>query len=172
MNRCFRTKLHILPASALAARLLGLACLAPLASWAQSAADVSTPVAASASAPCVAPSGAPQWLPCGTDRILTEEEAKAHFVKEGQVTKVLLTGGQSGRKFFANFKPGGKLDSGLEGGMNNGKSWKFVDGSLCRDYYRFSVVHCSALEVADGKLYFLNLDGTRDTITSVEFAQP
>ena len=56
--------------------------------------------------------------------------------------------------------------------MNNGKSWKFVDGRLCRDYYRFSAVHCSALEVADGKLYFLNLDGTRDTITSVEFAQP
>ena len=91
----FRMKLHNLPASALAARLLGLACLAPLASWAQSAADVPTPVAASASAPCVAPSGAPQWLPCGPDRILTEEEAKAHFVKEGQVTKVLLTGGQS-----------------------------------------------------------------------------
>lgn len=168
----FRMKLHNLPASALVARLLGLACLAPLASWAQSAADVPTPVAASASAPCVAPSGAPQWLPCGPDRILTEEEAKAHFVKEGQVTKVLLTGGQSGRKFFANFKPGGKLDAGLEGGTNNGKSWKFVDGRLCRDYYRFSVVHCSALEVADGKLYFLNLDGTRDTITSVEFAQP
>ena len=103
---------------------------------------------------------------------MTGAEAKAHFFKEGQVTKILIVGGKLGRKFFANFKPGGKLNSGLEGGTNNGKSWKFVDGQLCRDYYRFSDVHCSAFEVADGKLYFRYPEGTRDMITSVEFAQP
>ena len=156
----------LLPATAV------LACLAPLAVLAQSASETpASPAAAAAPAPCVAPAGAPQWLPCGPDRVLTEAEARAHFFKDGQVTKMLLTGGTSGRKFYANFKPGGKLDAGLEGGTNNGKSWKFVDGRLCRDYYRFSVIHCSVFEVAGGALYLVQ-DGSKDPVTSVEFAQP
>lgn len=172
MHQPFRLKFRVLPAAGLALRLAGFACLAPLALHAQTATEPPALTAASAPAPCAAAAGAPQWLPCGPDRVLTEAEAKAHFFKEGQVTKVLIVGGKSGRKFFAHFKPGGKLDSGLEGGTNNGKSWKFVDGRLCRDYYRFSDVHCSTFEVADGKLYFRNPDETRDVITSVDFAQP
>lgn len=172
MHQTFRPKIDRLSVAGLAARLAAMAYLAPLTLHAQTQAEPAAPAAASAQAPCAAPAGAPPGLPCGPDRVLTEAEAKAHFFKEGQVTKILLVGGRSGRKFFANFKPGGNLDSGLEGGTNNGKSWKFADGLLCRDYYRFSDVHCSALEIADGKLYFRNRDGTRDTITSVEFAQP
>jgi len=163
-----------LPAAMLSAAAW-FVCVLPAAALAQGTVPAPAPSPdepAAAAAPCVAPAGAPQWLPCGPDRILTESEARAHFFKEGQVTKLLLTGGQSGRKFFANFKPGGKLDSGLEGGTNNGKSWKFVDGRLCRDYYRFSAVHCSAFEVAGGALYFVNPDGSKDSVTSVEFAQP
>ncbi|BEP95804.1 hypothetical protein GmRootA79_41880 [Acidovorax sp. A79] len=48
------------------------------------------------------------------------------------------------RLFRKYFKPGGKLDSGPEGGHYVGKSWKFKSDQVCRDYYQNSVVHCGA----------------------------
>ena len=154
-----------------AACLAGMAWFAPMSGMAQSAPAGPAP-ATSAAAPCEAAAGAAAWVPCGPDRKLSEAEAKSHFFKDGQVTKILMTGGKSGKKFFANFKPGGKLDSGFEGGTNIGKSWRFQDGRLCRDYYRISDVHCGVFEVSGAALYLVDDDGSRSPVTSVQFAQP
>lgn len=151
-----------------AACLAGLLLLVPVAGLAQSAPAAPGPAATA----CEPAAGAAAWVPCGPDRKLSEAEAKAHFFKDGQVTRMLLTGGKSGKKFFAHFKPGGKLDSGLEGGTNIGKSWKFQDGRLCRDYYRISDVHCGVFEVSGAALYLVDDDGSRSPVTSVQFAQP
>ena len=147
--------------------LLLATCLAPLVASAQDAVKDNAAAAA-----CEARPGLPQWLPCGPDRVLGEAEARALLFKDGMVTKLVYTSGKSGKKFFANFKPGGKLDSGPEGGHNVGKSWKFKGDQVCRDYYQNSVVHCGAFELQGTSLYLVGDDGNRSLVNSVEFAQP
>jgi len=142
-------------------------CLAPLAASAQDAVKDNP-----APATCETRPGAPQWLPCGPDRVFTEAEAKAQFFKDGMVTKLLYTSGRSGKKFFAHFKPGGKLDSGPEGGHNVGKSWRFKGNHVCRDYYQNSDIHCAVFELQGTSLYLVSEDGTRSLVNSLEFAQP
>lgn len=144
-----------------------VSCLVPLAASAQDPVkDNPAPVY------CESRPGAPQWLPCGPDRVFTEAEARAQFFRDGMVTKLVYTGGRTGKKFFAHFKPGGKLDSGPEGGHNVGKSWRFKGDHICRDYYRNSDVHCAAFELQGTNLYLVGEDGTRSLVNSLEFAQP
>ena len=149
--------------------ILLAACLAP---WSAIAQDAKEPAPSAPAAACEARPGAPQWLPCGPDRVLSEAEVRAHIVKDGMVTKIVGTSAKSGKRYFINIKPGGKLDTGLEGGVNIGKSWKFSNGKLCRDYYRITDVHCGVFELAGTALYLVDDGDPRSPINSIEFTQP
>ena len=172
--------------TALITRLLCATALwCPIAINAQVASDAAVaPAAVAAAAPasgpvtgaCEARPGSPPWVPCGADRTLSEAEVRALILKEpeGLVTKIAVTSGTSGKKYFIHFRPGGKLDSGLEGGRNVGKSWKFENGRLCRDYYAPATgVHCGVFEVSGGVLYLEDLgDARKSAVTAMEHAKP
>jgi len=123
-------------------------------------------------AACEARTGAPQWLPCGPDRVFTEAEVKSLLIKEDAITKMVVTSGKSGKRFFIHFKPGGKLDSGPDGGTNFGKSWKFKGNQVCRDYYRITQVDCGVFELQGSTLYLVDDDGARSPVNALEFAKP
>jgi hypothetical protein len=116
------------------------------------------------------------WVPCGPNRTLSEAEVRTLILREkdGLTAKVFGTSGTSGKQFFINIAPGGKLESGLLGGRNVGKSWKFDGGKLCRSYYApVSDVHCGVFEVADGNLYLLDIgDVKKSLINRIEYANP
>ena len=147
--------------------LLLVASLAPTAALAQDAPKDPAPAAA-----CEARTGAPQWLPCGPDRVFTEAEVKSLLIKEDAITKMVVTSGKSGKRFFIHFKPGGKLDSGPDGGTNFGKSWKFKGNQVCRDYYRIAQVDCGVFELQGSTLYLVDDDGARSPVNALEFAKP
>lgn len=146
-----------------------VAALTPLAALAQ---DPPKEPASPAPAACEARAGAPQWLPCGPDRVLTEAEIKSMLIKDDAVTKMLVTSGKSGKRFFVHFRPGGKLESGPEGGANFGKSWKFNGNQVCRDYYRIAQVDCGTFELQGTTLYLSDDDGSRSPVNTLEFAKP
>lgn len=147
--------------------------LASFSACAQAIAEPSS--VASADVQCGQRAGA-SWVPCGPNRTLGEAEARNLVLKEkdGLMVKIFGTSGTSGKKFFINIAPGGKLESGLLGGRNVGKSWKFEDGKLCRSYYApVSDVHCGVFEVADGNLYLLDAgDVKKSLIDSIEYVKP
>ena len=148
--------------------LLGLLVVfvSPMVALAQDASKDAAP------ASCEARAGAPQWLPCGPDRVFSEAEVKSQLIKEDAITKMVVTSGKSGKRFFVHFKPGGKLDSGPEGGTNFGKSWKFKGNQVCRDYYRITQVDCGVFELQGTTLYLVDDDGARSPVNAFEFAKP
>lgn len=156
--------------------LLAVSFLSPLLANAQDATASSPGAVAPASAsPCEARPGAPAWLPCGPDRTLSEEEVRKLILKEHEsvVAKVFTTSGSSGKKFFAHFKPGGKLDAGPLGSHNVGKSWKFEGGKLCRDYYAGNDRHCGVFELSGMNLYFGDPSATtKNVVTAIEYSKP
>lgn len=93
---------------------------------------------------------------------------------EGLATKITGTSGTSGKDFFINFYPGGKLETGQVGGRNWGKSWKFEGGKLCRDYYApVTGRHCGLFEVSGGSLYlFDDGDVKKSRLSAVEYVKP
>ena len=146
--------------------LLLVASLSQIAALAQDAPKDPAPVS------CEARAGAPQWLPCGPDRVFSEAEVKSQLIKEDAISKMVVTSGKSGKRFFVHFKPAGKLDSGPEGGTNFGKSWKFKGNQVCRDYYRITDVHCGVFELAGTALFLVDDGDPRSPINSIEFTQP
>lgn len=150
--------------------------LSPALVCAQDAAATSSAATPSPAAVCEARAGAPAWVPCGPDRTLTEDEVRNLVLKEkdGTVVKITGTSGTSGKNFFINLLPGGKLESGLVGGRNWGKSWKFEGGKLCRDYYAPSTDrHCGVFEVSGGNLYLFDAgDVKKSHLMAIEYAKP
>ena len=146
--------------------LLLVASLSQIAALAQDAPKDPAPVS------CEARAGAPQWLPCGPDRVFSEAEVKSQLIKEDAISKMVVTSGKSGKRFFVHFKPAGKLDSGPEGGTNFGKSWKFKGNQVCRDYYRITQVDCGVFELQGSTLYLVDDDGARSPVNALEFAKP
>ena len=74
------------------------------------------------------------------------------LIKEDAITKMVVTSGKIRQAVFIHFKPGGKLDSGPDGGTNFGKSWKFKGNQVCRDYYRITQVDCGVFELQGSTL--------------------
>lgn len=150
------------------------ALLAPALAAAQDTKD--TTATAPAATACEPRPGAPAWLPCGPDRTLTEDEVRTLLLKEkdGVAAKMTGTSGTSGKDFFINFYPGGKLETGQVGGRNWGKGWKFEGGKLCRDYYAPATGrHCGVFEVSGGSLYlFDDGDAKKSRLSLIEYAKP
>lgn len=155
--------------------LCGATLLASTVSSAQDNKDAAAAPAASAAA-CTPTPGAPAWLPCGPDRTLTEDEVRTLVLKEkeGLAAKMTGTSGTSGKDFFINFYPGGKLETGQVGGRNWGKGWKFEGGKLCRDYYAPATGrHCGVFEVSGGSLYlFDDGDAKKSRLSAIEYVKP
>jgi hypothetical protein len=129
-----------------------------------------TPGTASIAPACERSPNAPQWLPCGPDRILNESDLKTYVVKDGLVTKMLITGGTSGKAYFVNFHPDGKLESGYKGAADIGKSWTLNGGNICRTYYTvYRGPQCGPFELKGGTLYLVDPDQVRSAVTAVEF---
>ncbi len=148
-----------------------LACVAisltsATAAWAQAAPG----------AECVRQAGAPAWLPCGPDRTLSDAEVSGLLVKDKQVTKLDMTGGSSGRKFFINLHPGGKLELGVVGATNFGRDWKTEGGKLCLRAYQNvwqGQFNCGTFAIADGKLFWVEVaDNSKNPITGVSYVAP
>jgi hypothetical protein len=117
------------------------------------------------------------WPPCGADRVLNEAEIRAHLFKPGEVTRIQMTGGTSGRKFQLGLRPDAKLDLSREGGPNFGRDWKLEGDRLCLRAYQNvwgGQFNCGAVELKDGKVLWVETmgDGSRNPLDAVEFVKP
>jgi hypothetical protein len=124
-----------------------------------------------------APACAPGWPPCGADRVLSEDEIRAHLFKAGEVTQMQMKGGTSGRLFKLGFRAEGKLDMAVGNGTNFGRDWKLEGGKLCLRAYQNvwnGQFNCGDVEVKEGKVFWVEVlgDGSRNLIESVSFVRP
>jgi hypothetical protein len=132
----------------------------------------SQPTATAQTQTCERPSNSPSWLPCGPDRVLTEEDLNTYLFKADRTTKMLVTGVPSGRKLRADFYPKGKFEGGIVGGSNIGKAWKFEGAKVCRSYYGHHFgdgkFNCGNFELKAGILYLIDDEGNKSPVTSME----
>ena len=123
-------------------------------------------------APCLALA-----QPTGADRMLDEAETKAALVKPGEVTRIGMTGGTSGRKFTMLLKPDGALDMRVGTGQNFGRDWKIEGNKFCIRAYagapNANTPICGGLELKDGKVYWVeDRDGSRNPFDAIAFEKP
>lgn len=121
-------------------------------------------------APCERNPSSPAWLPCGPDRVLTAEDLKQFVLKPDAVTRMQVKGGTSGRQFFANFHPDGKMEAGMSGGANIGRTWTFEGDKVCRNYSQvYRGPQCGTFELRDGTLFLVDADASRNPVTDMKF---
>ena len=112
---------------------------------------------------CQRPAGVPAWMPCGPDRILSEQELRAVLLDPSRPTRVAMTGGGPARRQYAlELLPGGKLALQVGDGANIGRDWKVDTGSLCLRAYQSlwaGAWNCGEVFVQEGGLYWLDEHG-------------
>lgn len=137
---------------------------------------VNLPVAAQVmqSPACSGTAHAFVWPPRGPDRGLSEDKLRIGFLNPRIVTRMVITGGVSGQKLFADFHPDGKLAGDPIDGGNFGREWKRDGNKLCRVYYQFNrgQFDCGHFEIKNGKLHTLGGDGVQSVVDTVEFQGP
>jgi hypothetical protein len=121
---------------------------------------------------CSAFAQAPAWLPPGPDRVLTEAELLEVFIRPGRKTRIVMTGGATGRKYEIELQPSGELQLAIAGGANIGRDWKVDTGALCLRAYQnqwAGVWNCGSMELQDGRLYWIDEHGNqRNVIDDVQ----
>jgi hypothetical protein len=136
------------------------------------AADVSAAAKSGSSSSCERPATAPAWLPCGPDRILSEADLRKYVVRSEWTTHTQIKGADSGKLYFLNLMADGTMEGGLVGGQNIGKSWSQQGEKICRTYTRFyNGPRCATFELKSGVLYLVDVDNSRNPITSIEFVK-
>ena len=113
----------------------------------------------------------------GPDRTLDAQDVKSALTRSGEVTRIAMTGGTSGRKFTMLLKPDNRLNMNIGGGRDFGRDWKIDGAKFCLRVYdgtpNQNDFKCGTIDLKEARLFWVeDSDSSRNALDSITFEKP